>query len=204
MKYVFLDDWITRDEMRHEVSHYKHKKTSKLKELKFIILHYTAGDTIEGAIDTLVESDIQASAHIIMDRDGIFVQTAPFNVATWHAGRSSWEEYEGINKYSIGIEIVNNGKLTRYHHDTWKTWYGKQIPLQNIMFSNPDTAWETYPPEQIEAVTALCVALVKQYPSIEYILGHSDIAPGRKIDPGPALPVANIAALALGRCSELH
>ena len=73
----------------------------------FLLVHYTAGTTAEGAVSWFQNKAAQASAHIIIDRNGSIIQMVPFNRRAWHAGKSKWGNLEGLNQYAIGIELVN-------------------------------------------------------------------------------------------------
>src|SRR5215212_7915344 len=72
----------------------------------YLIMHYTAGPTLDGAVSWLAQSEAQASAHLVIGRDGKVVQMVPFNKRAWHAGKSSWGNLDGMNQYSLGIELV--------------------------------------------------------------------------------------------------
>jgi N-acetylmuramoyl-L-alanine amidase len=120
-----------------------------------IVIHYTGDNSLEGALSWLTTKRSKVSAHIVVDKDGTIYQLAPFNVATWHAGKSSYGGSSGVNSFSIGIENVGIG-------DEW-------------------------PDEQIEANRAVVNALFEAYP-IEDVVGHEDVASGRKGDPGPNYP----------------
>ncbi len=82
-----------------------------LKAPTYLVMHYTAGGTMSGAVSTLKKKGSKASAHIVIDRDGAVEQVLPFNKVTWHAGRSRWRGLKGLNAHSIGIELVNAGPL---------------------------------------------------------------------------------------------
>ena len=76
-------------------------------KLDTIVIHYTAGP-FQSSLNTLKNPKVKASAHVIVDRDGSVTQLIPFNEIAWHAGESSYGTRTGLNKYSIGIEIVNS------------------------------------------------------------------------------------------------
>lgn len=130
----------------------------KIKKHRFIINHYTAASTAESAISWMVAPQAKVSAHLHLDRNGVFVQLVPFDIIAWHAGQSEWKDVKGINSWSIGIEIQNTGT-------------------------------QEYTQAQLDALVAVETLLVKTY-SMEEILGHSDIAPGRKTDPGKQFPMS--------------
>jgi N-acetylmuramoyl-L-alanine amidase len=98
-----------------------------------------------------------------------------------------------LNDYSLGIEVVNAGKLER-PVQVLVTWSGQPIvESEGVQLKHKNEAlpawWHCYPQPQVDKVVELCVALKKAYPTIKEIVGHDDIAPGRKVDPGPAWPM---------------
>ncbi len=157
-----------------------------------IIIHFTAGPTAQSAVNTLTDPSYKASAHVVIDFDGSITQLVPFDEIAWHAGISSWGGRTGFNKYSIGIEIVNPGNLTPAG-DEFQAWYGTKYPADKVIKAvhrneSKQRYWHIYTPEQIETVLRLCRLLTDTY-NIKLILGHEEIAPGRKLDPGPAFPL---------------
>lgn len=168
-----------------------HSGEFKAGDLDTIVVHYTAGP--EGpSVNTLTNPRVRASAHVVINREGKITQLAPFNIITWHAGRSSYKGRTGFNKYSIGIEIVNDGPLKK-SGDVYRAWYGATYNASEVIQAvhrNQTRAkyWHTYTQEQINTVTELCRMLIQEY-GIKYILGHEEVAPKRKQDPGPAFPL---------------
>lgn len=157
-----------------------------------IVIHYTAGPSLDSAINTFKDPGVKASAHIVVDEQGEVTQLLPFNHIGWHAGKSSWLDRDGLNPYSIGIEIVNAGRLEK-SGSVWRSWFGKTYTEDEVVKakhrneSEPDW-WHVYNEKQITTVFQLCKELMKEY-DIRYILGHEEISPGRKCDPGPAFPL---------------
>ncbi len=137
-----------------------------------IVLHYTGMPDVEGAIAQLCTAGTEVSAHYIVLEDGRIVQCVPESMRAWHAGVSAWAGEDDINSCSIGVEIVNRG------HD----WGYPDFPLR-----------------QIAAVIALCrgIMLRRKVPS-HRVLGHSDVAPGRKKDPGEKFPWHSLANSGVG------
>jgi N-acetylmuramoyl-L-alanine amidase len=137
-----------------------------------IVLHYTGMPDVEGAIAQLCTAGTEVSAHYIVLEDGRIVQCVPESKRAWHAGVSGWAGEQDINSCSIGIEIINRG------HD----------------WGYPD-----YPLRQIAAVIALCrgIMLRRNVPSYR-VLGHSDVAPARKKDPGEKFPWHSLANSGVG------
>ena len=80
---------------------------------RYLIMHYTAATTGQSAINWFANKAAKASAHLLIGRDGTITQFAPFNTVTWHAGDSQWAGLAGLNKHSIGIELVNAGRLQK-------------------------------------------------------------------------------------------
>lgn len=174
-------------------------------EPKYLVLHYTASRSADAAIDWLCNPTAKASAHLVVGRDGSVTQLAPFNVKTWHAGISHWEGLTGLNQYSIGIEMDNAGRLQKAGAK-YRAWFGLEYPENEVIqarqkFEQDFSFWHVYTEIQIERALELATILVKTY-SLRDILGHEDIAPGRKSDPGPAFPLVNIRAKVFGRSEE--
>jgi N-acetylmuramoyl-L-alanine amidase len=158
-----------------------------------IVLHYTAGRDGKSSAQYLAKDNVKASAHIVIDRDGSIYQLVPFDTVAWHAGKSSWKGRSGFNKYSIGIEIDNAGVLTK-SGAKYVAWFGKKYDADKVIEAvhrneSQSKYWHLYTEEQIELVESVCELLMQQYTGIKHILGHEEIAPGRKLDPGPAFPL---------------
>lgn len=169
----------------------------------YIVIHYTAGLTADGAIETLCDPKSKASAHVVLDRDGKVTQLVTLNRRAWHAGKSQWGELSGMNSHSIGIEIVNAGKLTHRADGSWVSWSKKPIPTNEVGLAthkneHTQCGWHEYTEQQVEAAVALCTAMASAY-SILDVLGHDDVAPNRKVDPGPLFPLDSVRARVLGR-----
>ncbi|MCB1143451.1 MAG: N-acetylmuramoyl-L-alanine amidase [Leptospiraceae bacterium] len=169
-----------------------------------IVLHYTAAPSLASAVNWLTNKKAKASAHVVVGRDCKIVQLADFNTVTWHAGKSQHEGRDGLNKYSIGIEIDNCGILQKINSKTYGyTANGPKYGLDEVLKSKHknggrEEAWHKYPDEQIERVIELIEVLCKTY-KIKYIVGHEDIAPGRKCDPGPAFPMQEVKNRIFGK-----
>lgn len=137
-----------------------------------IVLHYTGMETGEGAEAWLSNPASEVSSHYLVHEDGRVIQMVREADRAWHAGRGSWHGLSDINSQSIGIEIVNPGNLAGH---------------------------PPFPDAQIGSVIRLCrdISARLDVPK-ERILAHSDVAPGRKIDPGPAFPWAVLHAAGVG------
>lgn len=170
---------------------------------RFLVMHYTAGTTAAGAINWFTKPEAKASAHLVIDRDGSITQMVKFDRIAWHAGVSQWGEIKGLNGHSIGIELVNAGKLVKRENGTWVNWAGNTIPAPRVTVlshKNGSTAagWEIYPAKQIAVALEVAIALHAHY-QFEDVLGHDDISPKRKIDPGPAFPMNSFTSKIFGR-----
>jgi N-acetylmuramoyl-L-alanine amidase len=169
----------------------------------YLILHYTAAPTLRSTLDWFQDPRASASAHVIVDRSGDAVQMVPFDRRAWHAGVSRWGALDNLNAHAIGVELVNAGTLDRTPAGDWITWAGQRIPDRDVIVArhkheSTDRGWHVFPDMQIARALAIARALHHRYHFRE-VLGHDDVAPGRKIDPGPAFPMARFAAQVLGR-----
>ena len=162
-------------------------------------------DPLGGALSrgSFLNPTAQASAHLVIAADGAVTQCAPFNVVTWHAGRSQWKGLHGLNQFSIGIEIVNGGRLER-RGEKWTCPVDKvTIPDDDVVMAmhkneTQVAAWHEYTSKQLEVSLQIAAALVSHY-GLQDVLGHDDISPMRKSDPGPAFPMSSFRAKAMGR-----
>lgn len=168
-----------------------------------LVMHYTAGQSAAGAISWLCNPAAKASAHLVLDQAGAVTQLVPFNISAWHAGQSSWKGKRLCNGFSIGIEMVNPGFLTKRADGKFYDVAGKVVPPSSVMMARhknggPELPWMVYPKEQLEVAAEIVVAITQAY-GIKEIVGHEDIAPGRKTDPGPAFPMATLVSRVFGR-----
>jgi N-acetylmuramoyl-L-alanine amidase len=157
-----------------------------------IVIHYTAGETLDGAVSTLCCPENQVSAHLVIGRDGEVVQLIPFDCESWHAGESSWEGRRGLNKCSIGIELDNAGKLKR-EQEGFRSHSGKLYSVAEVLpgkspFEDRPAYWHEYTQVQLDRLHEICRVLVESY-GIRWIVGHDEVSAGRKIDPGPLFPM---------------
>lgn len=165
---------------------------------KFIIVHYTASGPNSDIASYFAQESVDVSAHLVIQRDGTIRQCVPFNRIAWHAGKSKWvaedgTHYSSLNNSSIGIEIENWGPLNKVR-DRWTSWTGINVVRSKVVearhkFGAPDCGWEIFTRAQVETAVAAARAISATY-NIEDIMGHDDIAPGRKSDPGPAWDMA--------------
>ena len=137
-------------------------KKRRPQEIKFIIFHYTGMKNEKKAIAKLTNINSKVSSHYLIKTNGEILTLVPDLYISWHAGASSWKNYKTINKHSIGIEISNTGH---------------------------DYTYKKFSKNQIKSILRLSNYLIKKYKiKSKYILGHSDIAPNRKKDPGEKFP----------------
>jgi len=132
------------------------------KNIKFIVIHYTGMQSERACIKRLSSKKSQVSTHYLINREGKITRMVDEKNAAWHAGKSKWKNFINLNDQSIGIELVNKGHQ-----------YG----------------YENFSKKQISKLILLCKSLIKKYKIKKTnILGHSDIAPLRKKDPGEKFP----------------
>jgi N-acetylmuramoyl-L-alanine amidase len=137
-----------------------------------LVLHYTGMPTAEGALARLCDPEAKVSAHYTVDEDGTVYRHVDEAKRAWHAGASYWGGERDINARSIGIEIVNPGH---------------------------EFGYRDFPEAQIAGLIELAQGIVKRHPiPPPRVLGHSDVAPKRKIDPGERFPWASLAAAGIG------
>lgn len=145
--------------------------------IDMLVFHYTGMASGAAALERLCDPAAKVSAHYLVHEDGSIVQLVAEDRRAWHAGVGAWQGDSDLNSCSVGIEIVNGG------HD---------FPL-------PDGGLPPYPDQQTEAVIALArdIAARHAIPASRFV-GHSDIAPARKTDPGEHFPWARLAGAGIG------
>jgi N-acetylmuramoyl-L-alanine amidase len=137
-------------------------KKRTFKQIKFIIFHYTGMKYESEAINRLTSLQSEVSCHYLIKNNGEIIKIVPDLYVAWHAGKSSWKDYKLLNQSSIGIEITNPGQ---------------------------EHGYKKFSKKQISSLLKLSKILIKKYMiSHKNILGHSDIAPERKKDPGEKFP----------------
>jgi len=169
-----------------------------------IILHDTAGRLDKGnSVDWFLQKRAKASAHLVLERDGSVMQMVPFNIKAWHAGKSILDGRSGCNGFSIGIEIVNPGRMDKVEGG-FQPWFKKlYTPTDGDIRAassrhHGDGYWMDYSEAQIEAVSGICSALVGKF-GMSFIQPHWFVSPGRKRDTNPLFPLDNVRNLAFGR-----
>jgi len=132
------------------------------KDIKFLIFHYTGMKKESSAISRLTKIQSEVSTHYFIKNNGKIISMVPDLYIAWHAGKSRWQKYKSLNKNSIGVEISNPGHKFGY---------------------------KKFSARQIKSLIKLSKILIKKYKiKKNFILGHSDIAPDRKLDPGEKFP----------------
>ena len=137
-------------------------KTRSKKHIKYIVIHYTGMQSEVESLKKLCNPTSGVSSHFFIKRSGKILYLVPEEKIAWHAGKSRWGKFNGLNTYSIGIEISNKGHRWGYQKFTKK---------------------------QLNNLSILCRSLMSKYfISKKNVVGHSDIAPDRKKDPGEKFP----------------
>jgi len=157
--------------------------------ITLIVLHYTATGSLAAAVNWFKNPAAKASAHYEINRDGTIVRMVHEAKKAYHAGKSEWHNRKDVNRFSIGIELVNWGKLLQCDGQfyTWPNDY--TTPYHGLYpLYLEGVWWEPYPGIQLDALRSLLADLHSRY-AVNAIAGHRDVAPGRKLDPGPALPL---------------
>jgi N-acetylmuramoyl-L-alanine amidase len=167
-------------------------------------MHYTASGNAAGAISWFADPQSKVSAHIVIAKDGTITQCVPFNRKANHAGESTWKGVVGLNSHSIGIELDGYGFLGNAGPGKWK-FSSRSIPDSDVVvathkFGTPSGGWPKYPQAQLDAARELAKLLVAEY-QLEDVIGHDDISPGRKQDPGPTFPMDSFRASAKGQAA---
>jgi len=138
------------------------KKKRSYKSIKFLVIHYTGMQSERESLKRLCNPKFKVSSHYLISQNGKVYQLVMDNRIAWHAGKSCWGKYKNLNKSSIGIEMVNKGHKFGYTN---------------------------FKKKQLSNLIKICQNLIKKYKiKKQNIVGHSDIAPLRKLDPGEKFP----------------
>src|SRR5436305_376631 len=171
--YSMIDEFLPDSRIGVRAHPSPNHNERKGKPVDSIVLHYTGMESADAALDLLCDAAHEVSSHYLVAADGQAFQLVPEARRAWHAGRGTWAGESDMNARSIGIEMANAGHK-----------YGAP-PFEDA---------------QIETVIALCRDIAARHGiSPTRILGHSDIAVGRKIDPGEIFPWDRLAAAGVGR-----
>lgn len=145
---------------------------------RYIVLHYTDMVSAQAALDRLCDAEAKVSAHYLIGRDGKIYQLVDESQRAWHAGASNWYDITDMNSASIGIELDNPGHENGY------------VPFTDV---------------QIQSLVELCDDIMARHNiPAENVVGHSDIAPRRKIDPGELFPWQKLAKAGIGIWPDEH
>ena len=140
--------------------------------VRHLVIHYTGMESGPAALERLCDPAAQVSAHYLIEEDGRIFALVDEDCRAWHAGRAFWRGTRDLNSTSIGIELVNPGHTFGYR---------------------------PFPRPQIDALIALARDILARHPiAAQDVVGHSDIAPGRKQDPGELFPWAVLAQAGIG------
>jgi N-acetylmuramoyl-L-alanine amidase len=140
--------------------------------IDMLVLHYTGMTSAEAALDRLCDPAARVSAHYTIGEDGTIYAMVPEDRRAWHAGVSHWAGATDINARSIGIELVNPGH---------------------------EFGYRGFPDAQVAALITLCHSILVRHPiPSARVLGHSDVAPARKEDPGELFPWPRLAGAGIG------
>ena len=178
--------------------------------IKFLVMHYTAED-YQGSLQELVHKSKVSSHYLVpeshdksyLDDELKVLKLVNENERAWHAGSSYWQGRRTVNDQSIGIDIVNVPNCERLPKDQTELVQGKRL-LSNKLTPNKMCFFPDYDPKQIELLIELSKEILKKNPDISptNIIGHSDIAPQRKSDPGPRFPWYQLYQAGIGAWYE--
>jgi N-acetylmuramoyl-L-alanine amidase len=149
------------------------KVPRKTNKIKYVVVHYTGMQSKRASVRRLLNKKHKVSCHYFIDRKGSAIQMVDDKKVAWHAGKSKWKNIVNLNEGSIGIELVNKGYRLGY---------------------------EKFPKKQIKKFTDVCIFLKKKYKiKSSNFLGHSDVAPLRKKDPGEYFPWLELSKKGIGK-----
>jgi N-acetylmuramoyl-L-alanine amidase len=144
----------------------------RLRPVSMLVLHYTGMESAEGALERLCDPAAEVSSHYLVAEDGTVWALVPEEKRAWHAGASFWRGETDVNSASVGIEIVNPGH---------------------------EFGYRAFPAAQMDAVEALCRAILARHAIAAWnVVGHSDVAPRRKEDPGELFDWRRLARAGIG------
>ena len=141
--------------------------------IDMLVIHYTGMESAQGALSRLRDPAARVSAHYVIDEEGIVSRLVDENARAWHAGKAAWRGETNINERSIGIELVNPGH---------------------------EFGYRPFAEAQMTALIGLTLDILARHPiPPENIVGHADVAPTRKQDPGELFDWARLARAGIGR-----
>lgn len=161
---------------------------------RIAVIHYAVTETARATASVLNQREY-CSCHVTVDKLGHVIQQVPFNRVAWHAGVSSYGGQDKVSLFSLGIEISNPGPLLLQPDGSLKTVYGVTWtgPVYSGRHSHPGAPrswahWAEYSQTELDVVAHICDLWKSEYGIVD-VVGHDEIAPGRKFDPGPAFPM---------------
>lgn len=192
----------------------------------YLIVHYTATDNATSPISWFKNNTTNTdkiAAHIVLDIDGTITQMVAFNKRANHAGYSTWDGVDGMNQHAIGIELVNPGFVEQLPDGSFRREVGRNAANKPIyktypasiapklvqaqhknkfLAGAPAAFWFAYPQAQLTALYALSKLLIQHYQLVQ-ALGHDDVSPVRKPDPGPAFNWTHFKQHVLGSTNTI-
>lgn len=203
---IVKNHWLQAESVNEKIIISKSGNARTPIDPDYLVLHYTATDTAKSAVDWFMNTSNNPdfiAAHIVVDVDGTITQLVPFNLRANHSGTSTWDGVEGLNYHSIGIEIVNPGfveklsdgsfrrRVTNTQFKAYPASESRRIikakHKHKFWTAKDNQHWFSFPKAQLQAVYALSKVLIDAYQLVN-VIGHDDISPARKPDPGPAFP----------------
>jgi len=140
--------------------------------IKLIVIHYTGMQSVRESLTRLCNPKSKVSSHFLITKKGKIYRLVSDQKIAWHAGKSCWGKYKNLNKNSIGVELENKGHR-----------YG----------------YKNFEKKQLSSLIKICTSLIKKYKiKKNFIVGHSDVSPLRKIDPGEKFPWKKLAKKKIG------
>ena len=181
-------------------------RNSRLTACDYLVIHHTTGTNPAQTINWFQSPKAMAVAHLLITRQGEIFQFVPFNTVAWHSGYSQWADRTGLNRYSIGIELDNAGRLVR-QGGQWKrlssTFSDDQVLKATHKLQTIEMGWEKYPQAQLDALREVGKLLKATYNFID-VLGHDDVSLSGKLDPGPAFDLIGLRNEIMGFQGDQH
>tara|TARA_Y100000588_G_C14281394_1_gene937432 strand:- start:14342 stop:14857 length:516 start_codon:yes stop_codon:yes gene_type:complete len=145
---------------------------------ELVVLHYTATTSMAQTLHIL--NARRLSVHFVLSHNGKIFQLLDTEKKAWHAGASCFQDRDNVNDFSIGIELINPGfyKKKSFWRYGWSVQAGRK--------------WGNWPRQQLNSLNTLLLWIRSQHPQCKHVVGHNEIAPGRKMDPGPLFPWSKI------------
>ncbi|NCD70231.1 N-acetylmuramoyl-L-alanine amidase [Mucilaginibacter agri] len=212
-----VDHWLVAETADEKIKISKSGNARDPIDPDYLIIHYTATDDASSAINWFMDTKNNPdhiAAHIVLNVDGTITQLIPFNCRANHAGTSTWDGVDSMNYHAIGIELVNPGFVTKHADGTFsrstdggtKTYPASssdkfmKIDHKHKFWPNSHY-WSKFPDPQLKALYELGKVIFDEYALVQAI-GHDDISPARKADPGPAFPWATFKNRVFGHADN--